>query len=276
VIYNSIRVLDVLDHYHVDPIKIAEWITNQRIKIIGIIDDTGKTRPKEVTASEVDNIKYKEAIHALTQDIRLILKSRSDLLRRVNAGGGASFELIDQIDEIEEIIRNSISYFVFEKSDFERLLLTEDEFTNLEQKKTNLYPEPDSVPSKYKKRFSNQIVPIKTEQNIKWADIKITFLSDDEILVQYGNESDHRKFFNAGFEDRRNGKPIGTWFVLNKFAESGGLIQFDSRNRRKVEKAVQIINTKLLQLFPNLQDNPIKINKKKNEYHSAFQIESQI
>ena len=180
-----------------------------------------------------------------------MLKSRNNLLHRVNTGGGADFELIDQIDEIKKTIRDAMSFFVFERDDFERLLLTEDSDIKEDRKNTNLYPDPGSVPSNPKKRFFNNIVPIKTGPSIKWADVKITFISDEEILVQHGGEREHRKFKHAGFEDGRDGKPIGPWAVFREAALSGGHIPFNFDNRRDVEKIAQALNKKLK--FPVFQ-----------------------
>jgi hypothetical protein len=115
-----------LDHFHIDPIKIAEWIIDQRIKILGIFDDPGKSIPKEVTSSEVGESKLSQAIDMLRRELRLCLKARSDLIHRVDAGSGASFDLVDQIDEFENKILSLIGFFIFDKDDFERVFLAVD------------------------------------------------------------------------------------------------------------------------------------------------------
>jgi len=126
------------------------------------------------------------------------------------------------------------------------------------------------------KRFSTEMVPVKTNEGIKWNDVKITFISDEEILVQYAKESFYRNFKNTGFEDGRSGKPIASWAVLREAATRKGEIPFTFVNRKTVEKTVQTLNNKLSKLFPHLPKRPIKVNKHKNGYHFAFKIASTI
>lgn len=127
-----------------------------------------------------------------------------------------------------------------------------------------------------KHNFNNIVHEIHTDDNTEWNDIKITFLSDEEILIQYGDESDHRKFNFAGFEDKRNGKPINSWVVLCEAGKKGREISFSFNNRRQVEKIAQTLNKKLSNLFPNIKNLPVQLNKDKNAYQFAFQIDSNI
>ena len=127
-----------------------------------------------------------------------------------------------------------------------------------------------------RKRFSSEMVPVKTSDDINWNDVKITFVSDEEILVQYAKESSSRNFKNTGFEDGRSGKPIASWAVLREAATRSGEILFTFENRKTVEKTVQTLNAKLSILFPYILGHPIKINNSKKRYVFEFKIASTI
>jgi len=125
VTYNRISAKDIVDQFHVDPVEISEWIIDKHIKILGIFDDPGKSTPKEVIMSEVDESKLSQAIDMLRRELRLSLKARQDLIQRVDDRGGASFDQLDQIDEIKNKIQSLIGFFIFDKDDFERVFLAE-------------------------------------------------------------------------------------------------------------------------------------------------------
>lgn len=123
------------------------------------------------------------------------------------------------------------------------------------------------------KKYPNTVVPIKTGEDVRWNDITVSFLGDDEILVQFGQESFERKYSNAGFQDGRDGKPISSWRILCE-AFKRKLIPFKLENRKTVEKTVQTLNNKFSSLFPDLLEHPIRLTLAKDGYNFAFQIKS--
>ena len=125
-----------------------------------------------------------------------------------------------------------------------------------------------------KKQFPNIVAAINTGHNVQWGDIKATFISDEEILVQYGKASSERKFNLAGFENRKNGKPIRSWAVLRESANKNGKIPYSFENRNKIEKIVQELNKKMTDLFPDISGKAIRLFKKEKAYKPAFFLDS--
>jgi hypothetical protein len=169
------------------------------------------------------------------------------------------------MDEIEDIINKKI------RKDNE-LKTHISKSTKAPQPKPLSPEEPElSVFKAKSKKWPNIVAKIRTPDGIEWSDIKITFLSDEEILVQYLEEHAERRFNTAGFEDGRNGNPIMSWELFHKSA-SKKAIPFNMTDRKKIEKTVQILNEKLSGLFPDLSQNPIQLNKEKDGYYFPFQI----
>ena len=127
-----------------------------------------------------------------------------------------------------------------------------------------------------KKRFPNIVAEIKTGQNIRWGNLEITFLHDEEFLVQWDEDHTERRFNNAGFEDRRNGRPVQSWTTLCKAASRSGEMPFTRENHVQIEKIAQDLNEKLSTLFPDIPENPIKLFKKDYLYKPAFQVRSSL
>ena len=123
------------------------------------------------------------------------------------------------------------------------------------------------------KRFPNIVVAINTGQNVRWEDIKITFISDEEILVQYGEEHAGRKFNCTGFENGKNGKPIRSWVLLYKTAhKNGGIFEYSYNTRKLIEKIVQELNKKLSELFPDIPEKPLRLFNEDDSYKPAYKI----
>ena len=138
--------------------------------------------------------------------------------------------------------------------------------------------QPEAIPPKKRtSKYFNHVSPINTRAGTKWDDVEITFINDEEILIQYyGDRAGHadRKYNNAGFEDKRNGKPIKTWWVLHKAAGIKGEIPVDFINKSILEKDVEKLNKKLSDLFPGVFGRPIKFNKRKGGYVFAFRLKT--
>lgn len=117
----TIPASDLFEHYFCDPIGVAEWIVDQRLKIVGILDDLSKTKSKKWFFSELEEAKSQAFDQQITRELQVLLRSRSNLVKKVNEGSGASFELIDQIPEIEDKIRSVLSIVIFNRNNFEEL-----------------------------------------------------------------------------------------------------------------------------------------------------------
>lgn len=107
-----------------------------------------------------------------------------------------------------------------------------------------------------KQKIDKNLIPIKTGKNIKWKNLKITFLSETEILIQFGEESATRFCHQAGFADKRNRKPILAWHTFRSFAAIKEIETTDD-NRIILRKRIQEIRHKLKALFPDIDGDPI-------------------
>lgn len=167
---STIRGLDVLDQFRVDPLKIAEWVVNQRIQAVGVLDDPRKRNPMEITAVEIGDEIVQKAVLILRKEIQLLLKSRTDLIHRVNGQSGVSFDLIDQIPAIEKDIEDILSFFVFNRVEFETLHLSEEPPSAESQEasdrtaQTGKKPSTSHKPVPHKK---NEITPSKEDKDIE-------------------------------------------------------------------------------------------------------------
>ena len=133
-------------------------------------------------------------------------------------------------------------------------------------------PKAEDIEKTRKEKYPNIVAVINTGQEVQWGDIKVTFLSNEEFLVQWGEENTSRRFNHAGFEDRRNGRPVRSWTTLCKAASRSGEMPFTINNRVQIEKIAQDLNKKLNTLFPDLSEKPIKIFKMDELYKPAFQV----
>lgn len=160
-------------------------------------------------------------------------------------------------------------------------LIKRQEVEKFEELRGFIAGEPELKPTPTKQdastKYPNKVQPIKTGNNIKWSDVKITFIADNEIHVQFGDDYADRQYNHAGFENRKNGKPVRSWPIFRSAAVSDDkCISFIFVNRREVEPVARDLNKKLSLLFPDLAKKPVLLNTKKEAYKFAFQLESTI
>jgi|GEM_PF-5045266 len=126
-------------------------------------------------------------------------------------------------------------------------------------------------------------MPITTKGN-DWKDIRITLLDGkDDILVQilntpgYGKENDStmRTYMQAGFADRKTGKPNESWNLLKVlFLEKNKTGSVSSRpdgldmKLNTYQKKISRIKKSLKELFPDIKGEPIYLHQR--EYRIAF------
>src|SRR5262249_36496551 len=63
----------------------------------------------------------------------------------------------------------------------------------------------------------------KTGLATKWEDVEISFLSEERIEIRIRDQRQTLNYSEAGFEDRRTGKPSLAWRTLWQLAEWDGI-----------------------------------------------------
>ena len=110
---------------------------------------------------------------------------------------------------------------------------------------------------------------ISKNNDIAWADITVTVLSDVELHFQWGVENVTRRYNSLGFEDKRSGNPINAWSVLLRAAQERR-IPFDFSTRKQVEKLAQTLRRKFEALFPMVKGDLVFINSAQDAYEFSF------
>jgi len=117
----------------------------------------------------------------------------------------------------------------------------------------------------------NSFSPISEDNEIDWRDIKISFLSDFEIHIQFKSQSVTRRYDQCGFDDKRNYKPIDAWHIFKEAADKRE-IPYNYETRKRVEKKAQVIRKRMRTLFPNIEGDPVPLNKKNKCYEFSFRL----
>jgi hypothetical protein len=113
-----------------------------------------------------------------------------------------------------------------------------------------------------------------------WESMEICFLSEERVQIKTGCKSETRNYAEMGFDDRRNGKPDRAWAVLRVLAEKRGMLVGNREagtDWKKVERRVQEIRKRLLELYPAAGD-PIPFKERdaflgrESGYHARFRI----
>ena len=118
-------------------------------------------------------------------------------------------------------------------------------------------------------------ISISRDDNMTWADITVTVLSDVELHFQWKNGSVTRTYDLLGFQNKKSGLPINAWKMLVKVAEKGQ-IPWAFKTRKQVEKIAQTLRKKFKALFPMVEGDPITINSASNVYEFSFKLKPQI
>jgi len=113
---------------------------------------------------------------------------------------------------------------------------------------------------------------VSDDSSLDWQDITISFVSDWEIHIQFSDKPGiTRRYDQAGFDDKRNGKSIAAWDVFKEAAYKRE-IPFSFENRKNVEKKAGNIRDRLRRLFPSIPGDPVPIDKKEGVYKFAFRL----
>jgi hypothetical protein len=105
-----------------------------------------------------------------------------------------------------------------------------------------------------------------------WNEIEIAFLSEERVEIRNG--SNGQTTYNYGelrFEDRRNGKPSGSWVILRELAQRGGDMPRPpaGKARAAAQKRIEEIREKLRAHF-KIDGDPIPFNG--STYKTSFKV----
>jgi len=120
-------------------------------------------------------------------------------------------------------------------------------------------------------------LPISLDKSLKWSDITIKFLNENEIHIQFKEGAKAlnitRRFDQIGFGDGRKGGdiPVLSWKLFYMFAEKGSIIH-SFENRSAVESSVKDLRKKLRAMFPSIEEDPIPHVKKDKEYRCNLNL----
>lgn len=124
-------------------------------------------------------------------------------------------------------------------------------------------------------------LPISSDPSLKWSDITMRFLNDNELHIQFyeGPKALNitRRFDQLGFGDGRRNKDIwvNAWSLLLKAAKNKS-IPHTFENRKIIESSVTALRKRLKAMFPTIQENPIPHSKKSKEYRLSFNCSAYI
>ncbi len=115
-----------------------------------------------------------------------------------------------------------------------------------------------------------------TPPNATWPDVRIRFVSDHQVQLWVGDNSEARNYTEMGFEDRRKGSPDSSWRVFRGLAECRGTIKNPSdagvERWPQVEKAIQKIRERL-RLIIGIDADPFEPFHKARGYAAKFVVE---
>jgi hypothetical protein len=122
-------------------------------------------------------------------------------------------------------------------------------------------------------RTATPVVPdIGVPSLSSWAEIEITFLSDNRVEICSGEKRDTQNFEELGFVDRRSRKPNRAWIMLRQMSGHGSLPRKKTivgKERVLIEKRMQEIR-KTLRHHLKIPGDPIPFHD--GEYRAAFRL----
>ena len=128
---NVIRGFDLLYEHGIDPLKIANWITSRKIRIVGLLDDPRKEHPKCMMLSEVDESEKDDQISV--EDLKHLaqkLIERLTILYSFWRYEHLKNSDAQKISKNTEEIKNIINFFIFEKTGLDQLVIDDSQSAN--------------------------------------------------------------------------------------------------------------------------------------------------
>lgn len=90
-----------------------------------------------------------------------------------------------------------------------------------------------------------------------WGELQIEFVEEEVLRVTFRGETRRFEPENIGLKSRKNGRPMKGWFVLKRFAESGGVFGWRDRGASSnMKKQKQLVADKLRACF-GIEDDPL-------------------
>jgi hypothetical protein len=117
-----------------------------------------------------------------------------------------------------------------------------------------------------------------TPQEVKWEDVKITFLSDKAIQINVMDKQEGKDYVELGFTSKRGGKMRKAWEVLFEFAFKDGEISYKDENfshneiTKQLKTRIYELN-KWFGLYFGIKGNAIRrYNRHTQSYKAKFEI----
>lgn len=130
-------------------------------------------------------------------------------------------------------------------------------------------------PSVIKKR-KKPIIPFPTPKGIKWGDVSIRFINNEEVQIRAGNIMQVRSYIDMDFEFRQKEQPDIIWETLREFAKFKEEISWKDKaiQKREIEKHKKRISTLRARLksFFGLEKDPFFPYYESKSYRTRFNI----
>jgi len=153
-------------------------------------------------------------------------------------------------------------------------------------KETLITREPDAE-NALKKNPKNIVYenPFKKMKDLKWSEISIEFLSNEEVKITARGKNKRYLFNELGFKNEKQNKPTKPWIVMLALAKYGQIDwnlpsrELDERGRNKIQSDISAIRKRLKEFFSIPNEDPFFPYQGKREkfksYKPKFMISSQ-
>jgi len=137
------------------------------------------------------------------------------------------------------------------------------------------------------------IVPISIPDGFTWPQVRLEFISDEDVRIWTVGEAEVKSFAELGFANIRDGSPTKLWHLLREFAGHEGIYDLThhsslyapekmiSRSGRpqltafsgKLGSALSDLAKLLIVLFPTIPGRPFaQYDKKKHQYSAQIRL----
>jgi len=123
-----------------------------------------------------------------------------------------------------------------------------------------------------------KITPPELPDNLKWEDIIIRFLNNNEIHVTLPSKTYSTDYELMGFRDEKSKKPNVQWDLLKILSEMGGVLSWknnrnlNTKEAGKIRKREQLLSNTLKTYFHTAKDEPFLEYKKEKAYKIRIKL----
>jgi len=222
--------------------------------------------------------KLSEAFLKILNEIEIEIKRAH--IRRLKSASGTLSMLWDEADKNDSrvLARAHPAISRARSSVLEYSLTLGEELFGLPERLRELLKSQIFSPGKKSLRTKDRVTPIYRLGTKSWTDVKIEFISEEEVVISIADESLGGKNYRVlGFEDKRTGDPKLIWSKTLLFlARADGYLQiFDDQISEKdlgvLKKRISDLRTHLKLLFNTSQD-PFYPTEYAKGYKSRFII----